>query len=171
MSRGISIHESPFLGSNGTILTSELFIEHGRGDQALYTFTREDKEVEGKIYPSLYRLYMEHDDITEASFVSACFYGWEQWEKIANGALYRSEIARWRTDLKAKVLGILVQTLVSDATSGSKSSKSSAKYLVDKLSKAAKGKPTTAVIPTTEESAREITAEVARDIQRLSLVN
>lgn len=168
MPKGISIHKSPFLGKNGTLLTSELFIEHG-GDRAIYTFTRMDKEVEGKIYPSLHRLYRECDDITEAAFVDKYFYSLEQWEKIASGSLYKSEVARWREDLKLKLLGALINTLVLDAQSNSRSSKSSAKFLVEKLSKASKGKPSTAVVPTTEETNSSVVSKIEHDIKRLRL--
>ena len=159
-----------FLGKGGVRLVRQLFVENrsiGENDTAIYTMQRED---EGS-YPSLYRLYMEVGDITEARFVSLYLYDWQQWEQISKCSWYRDEIARWRTDLKAKVMGELVDTLIKDAYSDSRSSKSSAKYLVDKLSRGAKGKPTTAVVPTNEETTQKITHDIAEDVKRLRLVN
>jgi len=159
-----------FLGKGGVRLVRQLFVENrsiGENDTAIYTMHRED---EGNC-PSLYRLYMEVGDITEARFVSLYLYDWQQWESIAKNSWYKDEIARWRTDLKAKVMGQLVDTLIEDAHSDSRSSKSSAKYLVDKLSRGAKGKPATAVVPTNEETATKITHEIAEDVKRLRLVN
>lgn len=174
MPRGFSINkDSKFLASNGTILTTQLFVIPGELEphpNALYTMAREDITI-GKIkYPSLYHLYKKCNDITEASFVDKYFHGWEQWEKIASNPLYSNEISRWRNDLKHRVLGSLINTLIVDASSNSKSSKSSAKFLVEKLSKGKPGKPTTSVLPTTEESARSVTFAIAHDAQRLKLV-
>lgn len=130
---------------------------------------REDEEYEGKTYPSLYKLYIKTKDITEARFVAQYLYDWEQWNSLCSSATYRDEIARWRVELKALVLGELVDALIKDAKSDSKSSKASAKFLVEKLSKAKKGRPQTAVIPTTEETVTTIVSEVAKDMKRLRL--
>ncbi len=150
----------------------QLFIENrniGENDLAVYTMHREDEEYEGKTYPSLFKLYMETGDVTEARFVSNYLYDWEQWNSLASSATYKDEIARWRRELKANVLGGLVDNLILDAHSNSKSSKSSAKFLVDKLSKATKGRPTTAVVPTSEETTTTIVSEIAKDKLRLML--
>lgn len=164
--------QSKYLNSGGMRLVKQLFIEFdndGENDLAVYSFSREDKEVNGTLYPSLYLLYMLEKDITEARFVENYLYDWQQWEQIAKSHFLKDEIARWRVDLKAKVMGELVDTLILDAHSDSRSSKSSAKYLVDKLSKNAKGKPATAVIPTTDEDTKKLTTEVAQDFKRLGI--
>jgi len=175
MPRGVSINApSKFLATNGTVFVAKMFYEGDSKDvnpDAPYTIARDDKVVDGRTYASLYRLYVDCNDITEARFVSLYLHDWYQWDKIASSSLFRDEIAKWRNDLKHKLLGWMMDTLVEDALSDSRSSKSSAKFLVDKLSKGQKGKPTTAIVPTTEESARSITHEVARDLKRLQLVN
>ena len=166
--------KNKFLGKGGVRLVRQLFIENdsiGENDVAIYTMHREGRMIEGKVYPSLYVLYMQEKDITEARFVSKYLYDWQQWNSIAASSWYRDEIARWRTDLKAKLMGELVDKLIEDAHSDSRSSKSSAKYLVDKLSKGPKGKPSTAVVPTNEETAQKITHDIAEDVKRLRLIN
>ena len=161
-----------YLSSTGKRLIRQLFIENrniGDNDVALYTMHREDETYEGKFYPSLYKLYIATRDITEARFVSDYLYDWEQWNDLASSATYKDEIARWRVELKALILGSLVDCLIDDARSDSKSSKSSAKFLVDKLSKNTKGRPTTAVIPTSEEKTHTLVSEIEKDIKRLHL--
>ena len=163
---------SKYLSTTGQRLVRQLFIENrniGENDLAVYTMHREDERYGGHLYPSLFKLYMETKDITEARFVSDYLYDWEQWNSLASSATYKDEIARWRVELKALVLGELIDTLVSDAHSDSKSSKSSAKFLVDKLSRSSKGRPTTAVVPTTEEKHEVTVSEVAKDKLRLRL--
>ena len=156
-----------YLSSTGKRLIRQLFIENrniGDNDVALYTMHREDETYEGKFYPSLYKLYIATRDITEARFVSDYLYDWEQWNDLASSATYKDEIARWRVELKALILGSLVDCLIDDARSDSKSSKSSAKFLVDKLSKNTKGRPTTA-----EEKTHTLVSEIEKDIKRLHL--
>lgn len=163
---------SKYLSTTGQRLVRQLFIENrniGENDLAVYTMHREDEMYEGKIYLSLYKLYVETKDITEARFVTKYLYDWEQWNSLASSATYKDEIARWRVELKALVLGELIDTLIKDAHSDSKSSKGSAKFLVDKLSKNSKGRPTTAVIPTSEEKTTTIISEIAKDKLRLRL--
>ena len=163
---------SKYLNATGQRLVRQLFIENrniGENDLAVYTMHREDEEYEGTTYPSLYKLYIETKDITEARFVSSYLYDWEQWNSLTSSATYRDEIARWRVELKALVLGELVDTLIADAKSNSKSSKASARFLVEKLSKTAKGRPRTAVVPTTEETTTTIVSEIAKDMKRLRL--
>lgn len=130
---------------------------------------RKDREHDGKTYLSLFKLYMETKDITEARFVSLYLYDWEQWNDLASSATYKDEIARWRVELKALVLGELIDALILDAHSNSKSSKSSAKFLVEKLSKNSRGRPSTAVVPTSEETTTSIVSEIAKDKRRLHL--
>lgn len=163
---------SKYLSTTGQRLVRQLFIENrniGENDLAVYTMHREDEIHKGFNYPSLRRLYMKTKDITEARFVSLYLYDWTQWNSIASSAWYKDEIARWRLELKALVLGELIDTLIDDAHSDSKTSKSSAKFLVEKLSKNSKGRPVTAVIPTSEEKTTTIISEIAKDMKRLRL--
>ena len=163
---------SKYLSTTGQRLVRQLFIENrniGENDLAVYTMHREDEEFEGHLYQSLYKLYIETKDITEARFVSKYLYDWEQWNSLASSATYRDEIARWRGELKALVLGELVDTLILDAKSNSKSSKASAKFLVEKLSKREKGRPVSAVVPTSEETTTVLVSEIAKDMKRLRL--
>lgn len=168
------VPKKKLLGNGGARLTRQLFIEYhnnGEFDVAVYSLKRHDVTYNGKVYPSLYRLFMEEKDITEARFVSNHLYDWQQWDALVKGHFTKDEIARWRVDLKNIVMGELVDLLLEDAKSDSKSSKSSAKYLVNKLSTGARGKPATAVVPTSEELTSETFKEVAADAKRLRLVD
>ena len=161
-----------FLSHNGQRLVKQLFIEWanvGENPYAMYTTAKTDKEVDGVVYLSLYRLYMETKDVTEARFVSTYLYDWDQWKSLCNAPFYKDEVARMRYELKNELVGELVDKLFADAVSDSKSSKSSAKFLVEKLSKDKKGRPTTAVLPTTEEKQETVVSAIAHDIKRLHL--
>lgn len=163
------------LGKTNQRLVKQLFIEWaaiGEYDNAVYSTKREDTTIDGTLYPSLYLLYMETADITENAFVELYMYDWTQWEKVSSAPFFKDEVARWRKDLKARKMAELVGVLMEDALSSSRSSKSSAKYLVDKLSKTkGAGKPSTAVVPSSEQELDELTKSIYVDKERLGLVN
>lgn len=166
------IDKIKFLGGSGARLTKQLFYEYRHvsdNDFAIYTLARTDKEIDGKVYPSLYRLYMEEEDITEAKFVEKYLYDWEQWERIANGPVFKEEIELWRKELRVKVGGQLVDRLIKDAfNKTSKSSMSSAKYLLDNVIKTdnkrtSRGRPSSK----TDNGPIDISTEVASDLERV----
>jgi len=127
-----------FLGTNGHRLIKQLFIEfrwdNKETDYALYTLAKEDKEVDGTVYPSLYRLYMETGDPTEGAFVEKYFYDRQQWEQLCNAHFFKDLVLEWRSDLALKLSSNLVNILVSDARDPlSKSRTTSAKYLLENI--------------------------------------
>ena len=113
------IDKSSLTAGNGQRLTKGLFVEYsyeGKESKPVYTLAREDKEVDGVVYPSLYRLYMECDDITEAVFVSRYMLDARQWEMVSSGSLFKEEIQNWRNDLKLKKLALCLQNSRGHAT-------------------------------------------------------
>lgn len=127
--------KSKYLTSAGQRLVKALFHEYSyqAESEPLYTFQREDKEVDGKVYPSLYRLYMACDDISEASFVSQYMYDLKQWDMIRNNNLFKDEINEWRRNLRMRKLGQVIEVLEKDALDEGPTSTASAKFLADKV--------------------------------------
>ena len=139
---------SKYLNGSGARLTKQLFVENQyinpESNLASYTMLHDDKVFEGVTYPSLYRLYMEVGDITEKKFVDDHLYDWEQWTRLVNSPFFRDEVAQWREQLRKKVESNLVDRLLRDALDvKSKTSASSAKYLLDRVTKTTKrvGRP------------------------------
>ena len=132
----VKIDKTKLLAANGNRKTKALFVEYvyGASDvEPVYTFSREDKEIDGKLYPSLYKLYMECDDITEADFISLYMYDTKQWELISKGGLFKDDIETWREDLRVRKLGEAIGRLEADARSGSQSAPASAKFLAERV--------------------------------------
>lgn len=130
---------SKFKNASGVLLTKGLFIEFHTEDkeqQAIYTLSNTDKVVDGVVYPSLYRLYMETNDLTEAEFISKYLYNNEHWERLQRTRFLSAEIPKWRKELKVRLYGRMVKLLLSDAEDPhSKTKTASAKYLIDKIVK------------------------------------
>lgn len=155
--------KSKFLGDNGARLTKGLFLEYAdpeRPNEPLYTIAREDK---GGL-PSLYRLYLECADVTEASFVSKYMYDLRHWEMLCRTPFFRDEIAEWRKELSLTLRRKAVSMLERDALSNSKTSTSSAKYLLDKVYKVPNtpGRPSSKETVDTSPSMGDVHEDVIR---------
>ena len=133
------VDKAKFLSSNGQKLTKALFIEYAyvypdRLVTPPYTLAREDKTVDGVVYPSLYRLYMELGDITEGFFVEKYMYNLAQWEMLCATGIFKDEINEWRKELRHKLFAKAVNILENDAQDpDSKSSTASAKFLIERV--------------------------------------
>lgn len=170
----VMIDKSKLINESNVRLTKQLFIEYDHisdKDHAVYTLAKFDKEVNGKTYPSLYRLYMEVGDITEAAFVEKYLYDWEQWERIQKSPALAEEVEQWRRDLRKKLSGQLVEILVNDAfDERSKSRTASAKYLLDNIvkpnkTKATRGRPSHK--ETDKSDNFHLEKEIAADLERI----
>lgn len=124
------------LNSQGNRLVAGLFVEFSfmkNDTPPSYTLSKQDRIVDGVVYPSLYRLYMEEGDVTEVNFVSKYLHDMKQWDLICNNKHIADEIAEWQKELRLLKLAEAIQILEEDAASDSRSSKSSAKFLVERV--------------------------------------
>jgi hypothetical protein len=105
---------SKFKDDKGRYLTQSLFIELSYSDPewAIYTLTDEDKELNGRHYVSLRKLYLEMKDPTEYAFATKYLWGWEHWQKIVNNAIIREYIDRWRDELEVKIRSDAVRSML-----------------------------------------------------------
>ena len=136
MAGPVSRIDSKYLAAGGQRLSRTLFVEYAQyGEKPpLYTLAREDREVDGVVYPSLYRLYMEMGDIGEATFAKTYFYDLKQWLMIANSKMFGDEVALWRSELKQRKISEAIEELERDAfNEDSKSSASSLKFLIQNV--------------------------------------
>lgn len=132
---------SKFKDSTGKFITQSLFLENGYDTRyAMYTLTDEDKEYEGKIYPSLRRLYLDCMDPTEYSFAIKYLWGWEHWQRIAANGLMTEHIERWREELEVRLRSTAIRSIVMEALG----SYNAAKWVADGQWKQKRGRPSNA---------------------------
>lgn len=120
-----------FKDSRGRPLTQGLFLEIGYNTEfAEYTLKDSDFEYEGKVYPSLKRLYLEMADPVEYKFATTHLSGWDQWQRISNNKVLKKYIDPWRKELELK----LRSEAVAEVIRFSKTEKGfqAAKWLADK---------------------------------------
>jgi hypothetical protein len=146
------MHDPKFRAANGNRLLSSLFYEEAGEDKSHVLYTLKDYDHNG--YPSLYRLYMEEGDIFEYSFANKYFEGWDHWQLVSNAGWFRPYITRWRHELELRIRSEALERLIEDARSGSRTSASSNRFLLEKgwVDKNSKGRP----------SKEQIKAEAAR---------
>lgn len=102
-----------FKDKMGRFITQGLFIDYKYDDTfAQYCLGDEDMEYKGHLYPSLKRLYLEMEDITEYHFANKYLYSWDHWLAIKNNKQLYEYIERWQEELEVKVRAKGVLTMI-----------------------------------------------------------
>lgn len=99
----MKIDKSKFKDSMGRPLTQSLFLEPNYNEFAYYTLSGEDKTYQGKVYPSLKRLYLECMDPTEYEFATTYLIDWPHWKRLCSNAIIMRHIEEWREELDLKI--------------------------------------------------------------------
>lgn len=107
--------------------TKALFYEQSWTDKEGIAYTLKDKdyEVEGKLLPSLYLLYMEEciKDPSEYTFASKHFDGWEHWLMVRDAAwFYKPYYLKWKAELEVRIRSLALISLIKESKVQSKNS-------------------------------------------------
>lgn len=151
--------------SSGKPLTQGLFLEIGYGDSAIYTLKDDDHEYNGKVLPSIKKLYLEMEDTTEYEFANKFFLGWSHWQRICNNKVLRKYIDEWRVELDLKLRARATKLMIEQASSGSYQA---VKWLADRgwdLKKS--GRPTKEDIESEKKAIARVESEYSSDVIRL----
>lgn len=105
------INKSDLKTANGIPLTQGLFLEIGYKDYAVYTTKDEDHEYNGKVYPSLKRLYLEMEDVGEYEFATTYLLGWNHWQRLCANKEVMKHVEEWRTELELKLRSRAIKTI------------------------------------------------------------
>jgi len=153
--------------SRGRPLTQSLFLEVGYNtDFAVYTQKDEDYEYKGKLYPSLKRLYLEHEDPTEYDFACTYLLGWSQWQRICANKIFAKMVDSWRIELELKLRSQAVRDIIGISTSDK--GFQAAKWLADKgWDKRSAGRPSKSDIERETKIQADIAEEYSADVSRL----
>lgn len=94
---------SPFR-VQGRWATKHLFLEtyldtlYPDVSTVVYTLGEEDKDG----YPSLKKLYLQMNDLTEYKFATTHLGGWNHWQQLVGTEWFREHVMQWRTELELK---------------------------------------------------------------------
>lgn len=166
-----------FRNSSNQRLTKSLFFEESE-DRSLVVYTLKDSDhtVDGVTYPSLYRLFMEADDLTEYSFAVSHLDGWEHWQMLCNSNWFRPYAKRWREELEVRARSRSLLRLRAEAASSSKNAYLANKFLIErgwvsKEDKSAVGRPSKEAIKKEADLLFQSSKEAESDLARIKDLN
>ena len=144
--------------SMGKYYTQGLFLELGYNKSAIFTLDNEDKTYKGKLYPSLKKLYLDEEDVTEFIFARKYLLGWEHWQRmVANKAIFH-HIDKWRYELTLQLRAAGIRSII-ELTADDKSFQA-AKWLAEEgWSPKKRGRPN----KDTEDEDRKFKEELEKD--------
>lgn len=155
-----------FKDYKGRWRTKSLFYENYMNNgEALYSLSAYDKEVDGKKYPSLKRLYLELEDVTEYIFANTYLGGWEHWQRLCNS--YISDIVpSWREELELQLRSKAILAMGKEAAKGNFNA---AKWIADKGWEGNRGRPTKGEREKRLKQDTELNRSVQEDMERLGI--
>lgn len=163
-----------FRNSSNQRLTKSLFFEESE-DKSLVVYTLKDKDhtVDGVVYPSLYRLFLETEDPTEYQFAVSYLDGWDHWQMLKACTWFKPHYDRWVQELEAKIISRSLARLKAEAASSSKNAFYANKFLIDrgwipKGEKSPVGRPTKEAIRKQADSLFQASKEAESDFERIS---
>ena len=161
--------KDPFRNSRGAYRTSSLFLDFSYdADIAQYTLREKDTKKNGKSFPSLKRLYLETEDVTEYEFATTYLAGWKHWQALLGNKQILSHVEQWREELEIKIRSKAVKSIASQAFSKDKPSYQAAKFLADReYVKNRKGAPTKEEVEGEKKRQAAMSDEVAEHIERM----
>lgn len=95
-----------------------------------YTLRNKDREVNGVVYKSLKKLYIEMEDIGEYDFANKYLSGWEHWEKLSSLDWFQSYLVSWRRELQVKMKARALKAISDEAALEGKNAFSANKWLL-----------------------------------------
>lgn len=161
---------SKYRSSSNTRYLKALFFEETGADKSTVLYTLKDQDHLG--FPSLYRLYMELDDLTEWEFANKYLDGWEHWQMLCDCTWFKPYIARWRTELELKTRAAALRALKVAATGEGNSSYHANKLLLEGGWKtkegSTRGRPTKAQVEKEAIMQAEQHLKINKDYERLT---
>lgn len=167
----MKIDKSKLKDSRGHPLTQSLFLEMGYNTEfAVYSLKEEDYEYNGKVYPSLKRLYLECEDPTEYDFARKYLLNWSHWKRLKSNKVLKEHFDDWEEELEYRLRSQAVRDIISmsaNETGGFQA----AKWLADRgWDKRAAGRPSKKEKEAQDNIDKRLDDEFKADIARLKTV-
>ena len=161
----MEIDKSNFKDELGRPVSTALFLEILYDEKyAAYTLKEEDFLYNGKLYPSIKRLYLEESDVTEYRFAKKYFLSWSQWQKICKSKAMQEHIEEWREELEVKIRADAIVHIVKNSGRNA----ASARWLADRgWAEKSAGRPSKEEIQKKIKIAAKINSEYDDDVKRM----
>lgn len=157
---------SKFRNASNTRYTKSLFQELAtEKDQILYSLKAEDAE-----FPSLYKLYISEEDLTEYTFANKYFENWEHWELISESLWFKPFLAKWRAELRLKLESQSLIAILEEAKDRKSKNRFAAnRIILEKIQKATprRGRPSKEEVQGELKRQTHIERELQEDMKRI----
>ena len=149
----------------GRPLTQSLFIELATDKSfAVYSLADEDRTVDGKVYPSLKKLFLETMDPTGYVMSRQYLLGWKHWKRLkANKKLNEDHFKDWEEEVEVFMRSDAIQSIIAQADN----SFPAAKFISEKGWDRKVGRPTKDDMQREDRIAERIADEFDDDIDRM----
>lgn len=109
-----------------------LFYEYRlKGVVPYWTVKDQDITVDGVVYPSLKKTYLDCEDPTDYTFAMEVFNSWQLWERVRKSRLLQERmINSWRDELNVRLMSKGVLGVIKEVGRG-KGSLGASKYLIE----------------------------------------
>lgn len=165
----MTIDKEQLQDTMGRPLTQSLFLELGYSEYSVYTLKEQDYAYKGKNYPSLKRLYLKEEDVTEYEFATKHLLGWQHWKRLCENKQIRKHIDDWREELELKIRSQAIRDMQGLCASEN-GNFSAAKFLADRgWEKRAPGRPSKIDKEKEDRLADRLSDEFAADVIRLKV--
>lgn len=162
----MDIDKSKLRASNGVPLTQGLFLEIGYTEHSYYTTKDEDYLYNGRVYPSIKRLYLEMEDVGEYEFATTYFLGWDHWQRICNNKVLSLHVEQWRMELELKLRSRAIKQIM--LKSQQEMGIAAAKWIADKgWDKQAVGRPSKEAIERETKIQSDLQSQYKDDVSRI----
>lgn len=138
--------DNKFKSSQGVYLTKQLFYEVcSDKETALYTLKDYDLTVDGKLYPSILRLFVSEGDETGFVFAKKYFDSWKHYKKLLSAPWFSNVISEAKEELAVQQAAHALLAVSKKAKEGDLRAN---QYLLEKkwVDKDSVGRPTKASI-------------------------
>lgn len=168
-----------YRNTTGSLIVVSLIYEFAPTEYqelSIFTIGEEDRTLEdGRVLISLYRVYMEMEDISEYDFANKYFESWHHWYRLSCKAAMQKYVRKWRAELQTKLKAKALKKIMDLAeTEGYKSFEAN-KYLLEEKwrdAPAKRGRPKE--LPPSEVLDDEVAMtkrQLKKDMERLGITN
>ena len=86
---------------------------------ALFTLRDEDREINGKVYPAIRRLFVETEDPTGYTFAMEHIGGWKHYKALLKSAL-ADYIEDWQEEMEVRIRAKGIKKVIEQADKGNR---------------------------------------------------
>jgi hypothetical protein len=170
MAKDFKVDKSKLKDNMGRALTQSLFLEMNYNTNfAVYSLAEEDREYQGVVYPSLKRLYLQEEDLSEYQFAKKYLLGWKHWCRLKENKNLNDHFEEWKEELNIAMQSEAIKAIIDQALDGNNFQ--ATKWLAERgWDKRGPGRPSKEETEKRDAIKVRLDEEFAKDAERLKVV-